>query len=287
MPSPNLPAEGAIGIAPPPDAPYEVTQPLQADAGAIHVFDPKTGQPTGEVLTPRELARQHERELLPLTYGKTQTETSDPRLALLADMKAQMAAIEKSLLADPVPATQGVQPAKPVVAADKSQPAASNTDSPSRGMPGTAPTGPRDKPRLEVTGGFGEADQEYYPLDGTEVLALAGTLLDDLWARLQNDLRFSVAITYPRLNIKAQLAIQGEAADQDVIVERVLVKDRTPLEVAQAHGDSVIFCVTRQKREFDDAENVETPADAIRDELGLIKPRKRKVGTGGLADVSW
>ena len=120
---------------------------------------------------------------------------------------------------------------------------------------------------------------------------MAEQLLDELYARVQNDLRFHISVTYPRLSIKLQLILEGEADDQTHVIEHVKPPvDKIPLAVAQEHADSVVFVIKAQRREFDDAGNVETPADAMRDQLGLRKPRKQQIKNGmgtAMIDVNW
>ncbi len=75
------------------------------------------------------------------------------------------------------------------------QPAASAGDSPSRGIPK-----PISDPGKIITGGWGPSSEAlYFPLDGTELRELTRMLLDKLNDRIENDLRFSPAATYPRL----------------------------------------------------------------------------------------
>jgi hypothetical protein len=171
-------------------------------------------------------------------------------------------------------------------------PAASNSDSPSRGLPGTAPVpAARKSAPIQTTGGFGEAEAEYFPLNGQELRTLIEQLMDEVHARLQNDLRFHIATTYPRVSARVQIIVEAEADDQTVSIEKVMVpQERVPLDVAQERADSVVFVVRSLRREFDEAGNVETPPDAMRDELGLQKPRKRTIKNGAgksLVDVTW
>lgn len=263
MPETNLPAEGRIGVPPPADAPREVSQPLSPAA----------------LSEMQSRARQNERELAPLRpVGGAPIDAPGASGEVLAPLPVQPA----PGYVQTVPKTE--------------YPAASNSESPTRGLPGTAPIpAARSTVPIGISGGFGSAgDAEYFPLDGREALTLAMQLFDELSARLQNDLRFSMAVTYPRLSMKLQLVIEGEADDQAFTIEKVLPPhgkwDRTPIEVAKQNGDSVVFVVTALRREFDEEGNVQTPADGMRDELGLRKPRKHSVGSGigkSIVDVEW
>lgn len=271
MPETNIPATGEFGAAPP-DAARETTEPLQVDAGAIVVHDPRTKQPTGEVIDPIARAQANERELKPLTYenpaappsqsvvsGKT-VNGLDPFYAEEAKRKAALAAAEP----------------------ERTMPAMSNTDSPSRGLPGTAPVPAARKTKpIGVTGGFGDAGEaQYFPLTGPELMELTRALLDKLNDRITNDLRFSLAITYPRIAVKLQLIVEGEVDDQGFDVTYVDTKDQTPLDVAKQHGQSVVFVLTEERREFTVDGEVDSPPDAIRKELGMVRPHKQLVQTG-------
>lgn len=280
MATTNLPAEGRAGVEAPADAPREVSQPLQADYIADSLAK----------------ARVNEKELAPLTYGRGPIDNE------IAALEAKLAALKlgnngvPDVVHEPKPVAAAAgypQPSKYVDAEPKTQfPAASNTDSPTRGLPGTAPVpAARSKPPIQVIGGFGEAEAEYHPLDGRELMRLVDALASDLVKRCENDLRFTVAITYPRMTCKLLLIVEGEADDAGFEIQKVMVPhEKTPLEVAQQYADSVTFVVRAQRREFDDAGNSESPADAIRDELGIEKPRKRRIGSGAgsaVVDVRW
>lgn len=263
----NLPADGEWG-QPPPDAPREWSQPLQADL----------------IAEQQAKARQNERALKPLDFVPTKVNPltkTDPQAASHA-VQAPAAVQAASVARTPAPV---------VAPPADHQPAASNTDSPSRGAPGTAPVpSARAKAPLRILGGFGEAEAEYFPLDGHELRLLVEVLLDELYNRVQNDLRFSVAMTYPRLKATLQLLVEGELEETGFAIERVVVKDQTPVAVAQERGDSVVFVLVAKRREFDDHGEVESPANAIREEIGVEIPRKQQIENGlgkMLADVRW
>jgi hypothetical protein len=263
----KLAPTGAIGIAPPPDAPLETSHGLTAD----------------ERMVPAH-ARGNERELAPLTYGTG-----------ASGAPAGSGAVQEATHEVQAPKAVQAAPGYKVVPPREQFPAASNSDSPSRGVPGTTPI-PRERttPPLAVTGGFGVADAEYFPLDGRELKTLIEELMDKLHARLQNDLRFSVALTYPRVACRVQIVVECETEDSGMIIEQVLPPngkwDRTPREVAIAHGDSVVFALVEQRQEVNAAGEDEQPADAIRQELQIEGPRKRSQGFGvnrTFSDVNW
>jgi hypothetical protein len=151
------------------------------------------------------------------------------------------------------------------------------------------PAGRRTAP-LPVVGGFGQAEGEYFPLTGAELKTLVEQLLDEIYGQIQNDLRFHVSQTYPRVAATLTLRVTGEADDQGLTIEKVRPPvERLPQEVAEAQCDSVVFVIRKQRREFDDAGAVETPPDAIRRALGLTVPAKHEA-SGPLhqvVDVEW
>lgn len=291
-----LPADGRVGIAPPPGADTTPSQPLTADAGTIIGAD-------GLAYRPIDKARANERELAPLTYR-------DP----VAQAAAELAGTATpGVIAAPAPVKAAVVAAAPRPA-DPTQPAASNTDSPSRGIPGTAYSPHRSKDPMAVEGGFGAGSGEYFALDGTElrtcaellmeelldqiqndttIVALTGdtaatlhliltvpdrpesgepgftmeltganpdgdlpqaieTLLDELDASLTSDLRFGLAASYPQYAVELALTVKAHPADPG-------------------------FVLKKHRREQDEHEMIETPPDALREELGLPIPGKQTV----------
>jgi hypothetical protein len=162
-------------------------------------------------------------------------------------------------------------------AADPATPAGSNSDSPSRGIPRVI-----DDVGKRITGGFGDADEaQYFPLDGGEALKVVWVCMDDVAQRIKNDLRFHPAITYPRIAVRCQVIVEGFPEDQSFMVERVKVaNDRTPVELAEALADEVIFVVKAERREVDKFGQSVTPPNAMRQEIGAVVPRKHAVGSG-------
>jgi len=156
-------------------------------------------------------------------------------------------------------------------------PAASNSDSPSRGIPRAS-----SDPGKQITGGFGDAAAtSYFPLNGAELLDVIWVLMDDLAGRLKNDLRFHMATVYPRVQVKAMIVVEGYAEDQNFTIQKVGVPhDRTPLEMAEIMGDEICFVIKAARREFDEAGNSETPPNALRQEIGAPIPMKRAIGSG-------
>lgn len=156
-------------------------------------------------------------------------------------------------------------------------PAGSNTDSPSRGIPQ-----PIDDPGKKITGGFGDAgDAQYFPLDGTELREVAYGLMDALHSRLADDLRFSMAITYPRVAVRLELHVDAYANDGSFVVPTVArPHDKTPIDVAREMANQVVFIVGEEHREVSpDGESVTAP-NAARRALGLEVPFKRPMRAG-------
>lgn len=168
--------------------------------------------------------------------------------------------------------------------------AASNTDSPSRGMP-TAITDPGKK----ITGGFGDAGEAmYYPLDGSELRAVINGLMDQIRTRLMDDLRFSLALTYPRVRARVEVIVEAYAQETQIIpavaVPAALGQPgSTPLDIARHYGDEVVFVVVGSRQEFDGAGDADTAPNAMRLEVGLQVPAKRRVdtpdGRGAIVDL--
>ncbi len=158
------------------------------------------------------------------------------------------------------------------------RPAQSNTDSPSRGLP--SPVTDQGK---RITGGFGDVGEaQYFPLDGAELRLVAEGLLDQLRARLQDDLRFSIAITYPRVAIRLELIVDAFGQDKEQVIPAVAVPHtKTPLEVAREFGDQIVFILAEVRQEFDDAGEASMAPNALRAEVGAEIPFKRPVTTAG------
>ncbi len=187
-----------------------------------------------------------------------------------ADHLADMLAAPK-----PEPSPLPIAPPDPA----KHQPAASDTDSPARGTPPPMSTLPEGK---KITGGFGDpVEAEYYPLDGTELRELIYALMNSIHARLQDDLRFTFAITYPRVSARVVVEIDAFAQDGTMTVEKVMVPphEKTPLEVARLYGDQVVFCVTAERAEMTEDGRSIAPPNQTRQELQLPIPRKTAVQT--------
>lgn len=157
--------------------------------------------------------------------------------------------------------------------------AASNSDSPSRGMPTAAAD-----PGKRVTGGFGDlGEAQYFPLDGVELQVVIDGLLASLRDRIKNDLRFSIAATYPRVTARVVIEVSCFAGDQSFQIEKKMVPahEKTPMDVARAYGDEVVFCVIAQHEEMTDDGDSVTPPNKARLEHDLPVPRKQAVQLPG------
>lgn len=267
-------------------------------------IDPPAGDPAAATPEGRRffLAGRVQRGK-PATTAEIEAAPRPPRIKMAppappVDPKAVIPASAKV-----VQAPKGVQPAGSTGAAlskavaerqnqasrrgDPGRPAASNTDSPSRGQP----TRSAD-PQKQITGGFGDSvAAQYFPLDGNELLDVVWKLMDDLAKRLQNDGRFMVSMCYPRVAVRLDLTVEGYAADQGFTVTKVgPPHERTPLDLAQSMAgvDDVVFVLRTQRREFNDQGESESPPNALRAEVGRPIPHKQVVeGLSGrqIADV--
>jgi hypothetical protein len=189
----------------------------------------------------------------------------------------EMARPDETLAGD-----MAVGPASPATPAPRHMPAASDTDTPSRGQPKAIAD-----PGKQITGGFGDLGlAQYYPLDGSEARILICDMLDKLKIQLQNDLRFGMAVTYARL--QAMITIDMRAwAQEPVVIEKVLqpvgaAAGATPVDVAESAGfveQSIVLTETTVEM-TDEGESV-LPPNAIREGLGMAVPRKQIVATPG------
>jgi hypothetical protein len=310
----HLPVEGHAGLRPPAGADLTPSQPLTADAGTIVDTE-------GVAHRPADKARVNERELLPLTY-KDSIQQAASELAGTATPGVVQA---------PAPVKAAVVAAKPAVVApvtskapDPTQPAASNTDTPSRGLPGTAHSAHRapNKPALTVEGGFGSGSGEYFALDGTEMKVCLKQLLEEVLGHAENDHRVvgMAALTTAEVTLRAVLT--ADTDDQTVqmfwgplpnergdLVETVTRlcdgahKDITTdmrLQMSwsypqygaaltltvKAHTGDPGFTLVKHRREFDEAGEPETPPDALREELGLPVPGREIKMAGSLGAIS-
>jgi len=158
------------------------------------------------------------------------------------------------------------------------QKAASDSDSPSRGIP-TAIADPNKK----ITGGFGvpgEGPADYFPLDGTELRAVVERLLSDVHDRIQDDLRFSIACTYPRVAARVEVIIEAYGQDKPTVIPRVAkAHDKTPLATAREHAQEVVFVVSEATVEMTESGESVTPPNRMRQQLGLEIPHKQAIET--------
>lgn len=248
---------------PPPGAPQEVAAPL-SDAAVQQMA---------------ALAAEREKVLPPFNPKPIAIPPAASPAASTADAGSSEATGVVAPPESPAPAAppspEAVQP-DPLLAVEHKRPAESDTDSPSRGIPRHVAD-----PGKQITGGFGSlGEAQYFALDGTELRAVVEKIAAELIQRIQTDLRFSIAITYPRVSAKLQLVISGYAEDAGFTVEAVSADERTPIEVAKERAEQVVFVLEELRREFDDEGQPENPPDRMRDELGLQKPRKQFIGNG-------
>lgn len=292
---------GGMGSAPPPANPIEVAPGIIRGTAAPAEIALPLDEAT--VAAQLERAAANERELQPLAYATSaavDAAAAAPPISAADAVSAssrrpirqvsRARAVPGSTAVDEEPAGSETRPPVPTISdlsagavnmpagseGEPWQPAASNTDSPSRGMP----RGVSD-PGKQITGGFGDVtDAQYFPLDGTELREMIYALMDQIHARLQDDLRFTMAICYPRVRARVEVIVEAFVADQGFTIPRVAVPhDKTPLAIARAYGDEITFAVIAERVEMTDTgESVSAP-NATRLELGLPIPRKQAVDT--------
>ena len=285
---------GGAGAVPPPDAPQETAQPLQPSTVAVQQERAAANEKTLPPFKPQN------RNPLPPAAPVVPSKTD----ALIADVFGSDAAREPdrpTIVVPgqglPVPApdpdqgiTDQMDDALPTLTAEDllRMPAASETDTPTKGLlPTLTPQTSGDKWDGISKGGFSDiGEAQYFPLAGNELCELVLALFDDLAARIKNDLRFSMALTYPRVRATVQIQIEGHAEDDNsgFVIEKVFApKDdqggSTPLEIARSRADEVCFVVKALRQEFTPEGEIDRPPDAMRDELGLPKPGKRVLDT--------
>lgn len=248
--------------APPPGAPHEVAQDLQPDLVAQQVAK----------------ARANERALAPFAPPiVTPPAASHPAVPTVPTPAVPPAPSEPS--APPLVLTDAEPTPTPVTLVSPSgnpMPAASDSDTPSRGLPR-----PIGDPGKVITGGFGAlGEAQYFPLDGSELREVVRSLLDQLNTQLENDLHFTMAVTYPRVTVKLTLSVSGYMTEAGFDITKGRAHEKTPEDVAAAHGEPVDHTLVVQKREFTEEGEPEDPPDRMRDALGLEKPRKQIVEQG-------
>lgn len=160
-------------------------------------------------------------------------------------------------------------------------PAASDTDSPTRGIPRQIL--PRGK---EITGGFGDARAlAYFALNGQELLALLDQQLGALYDRCKDDLRFNEGLCYPQVTLRVVVEVRGFVQDGNFTVERLLPADheacaRNPIAFCREVAEEVGFVLIQQHQETTaEGQPVTAPAE-VRATLGLPQPGKRRVKQG-------
>lgn len=277
--------DGAIGNVPPPEAPREVSQPLSPEL----------------IAQQQALAKANERELAPFNppaarvpaikppdvpLVKAPRGPQSPALTLSEEVEFFDEPVAPGVRVDKRGDGDGaglpsLEPSSEAVqfgqGAHNHQPAASNTDSPSRGMP--KPVADAGK---QITGGWGALQESYEPLTGAEVRDMALVLMDEITKILQNDLRFTLASTYPRVEIAVELKVNCYEMNQPISVRRVRpAQGSMPLDVARKLADEVVFVIVNKRQEFNEKDESETPANAMRLEIGSEAPRKQYVEVPG------
>ncbi len=281
---------GAVGSVPPPDAPQERTQPLSSELLASQLAQARANERELAPFNPQPLPR-----IAPSTPAVPTIATqamiddffgSDVPTVLPAVVEALPLPIEIH------PEVDQVEDYLPALSEEdlKRMPAASNSDTPAKGLlPNlTPPTG--DKWEGIDRGGFSDpGESQYFPLQGNEIDAVIDDLFEQISKQNKNDLRFRVALTYPRARVRVTVEVEGVVEDNNagVQIQKVFVpkgeetKGNTPLEIARRHGNEVVFVVSKVRQEFDEEGRSDMPPDQIRDTLHLGKFRKTVVKQGG------
>jgi len=305
---------GKVGAAPPPDAPIESAAPLQpstlefqqqqarSNERTLPPFAPKPmGLVSGVVAAVRSAIMPPKAE--PVAPAPDPEPSRVQQLAeeffgdepYLPVVQQQADAAPVSPFHDPMisgDVDQLVDVLPELTAEDRLRmPAASNSETPSKGLlPSLVPDTMPDKFDGISRGGFSDVnDAQYFPLTGEELRELVCALADTLIAQVRNDLRFSLALTYPRVRAVLRLEVEGAAEDKDggFVIEKVFApKAGTPggtaLEIARQRANQVCFVIQAVRQEFSEDGQSDQPPDAIRDELGLSRPRKTIIqGQGG------
>lgn len=165
-----------------------------------------------------------------------------------------------------------------VVAAPPRMPAASESDTPSRGLladPGL----PQTRSGLPIQGGFGDAGDQYFACTGAELRTVVESLTAALNARLKDDLRFTIANVFPNVRVRLDLTVEGYLVPNVEVAVPWVQAAQTPVDVARARAAEVVFVTTETVSEAEG----ETP-NGLRQALGLPVPRKQRVN-GSLADL--
>lgn len=257
-------ASGAFG-APPPGAPHEVAQDLspelvqsqiakaRANERPLAPFSPGGVAPSVPPLTPTQVAAPGGRP------PEVSASVAPPQIVLTdAPQTLEEAAVQRAR-------------------AESNQPAASNSDSPSRGIPR-----PIADPGKQITGGWGAAlEAQYFPLDGLELRVLTERLLEQLKAQIQNDLHFTPAMCYPRIAVRLVLEVTGFNVADSFSIQKGVAHDKTAEDVAKAIGQPLSLALQEVAREFNEHDEPIDPPDRMRDALGLPKPRKQAIDAGG------
>lgn len=309
---------GKIGTPPPPGAPVEVSQPLTAEALQAQLkaamrneksLAPLNFAAAGQIAVPKVIKVED----LPVSAvarpdpGGSDTfhvepgadaRVSAPETGVVVNAAPSVAEAEgigattapsapveltgdaaNSALSEAFQRLQAARKAETATAApdEPYRPAASDTDSPSRGVPR-----PVLDPGKQPTGGFGAVGEaQYFPMDGSELKLVVEGLLGTIAHRIQNDLRFSPAICYPRVRVRAEVIVESYAVDPWIVPVVAKEHDRTPVDVAREYGHEVVFVLVEQRQEFTKDGEIESPANAIRMEIGVTPPRKQMVEVPG------
>lgn len=290
---------GSAGSLAPPDAPQETALPIQPEALQAHLEQARKNEAVLKPFNPKPTTQPQQtntQALMDAVFGKPPAvNMPDPGSPPVRDVSVVPGQGSPLPGMDPDQGqTDQLEDAIPALTDEdrKRWPAASEGESPSRGiLPDLTPP----KGKKEITGGFGDSGEaQYYPLNGEELRQLVLALCDTVVAEIANDLRFSMGLVYPRAKVRIRVEVEGHAEDNNAgfVIEKVRVPKEgqpgsTPLDVARQRASDVIFVVSVGRQEFAEDGHSDAPPDAMRDELGLEKPRMTRLNGpyGGIVDL--
>src|SRR6185295_6456080 len=188
---------GAVGVPPPADAPRESAQPIQQGTVESQLARARQNEQPRPPFNPKGV-----RPIVETTPAPTNLSTP-PIAGDFFDPPAESPPVVAS---DDVAKPEVSPRNRPLSALTederKRMPAASDTDSPARGLLPTLVPPKGDKFEGIERGGFGDmGEAQYFPLSGDELKELVFDLMDKVHGEIQNDLRFSLALTYPCVRV--------------------------------------------------------------------------------------
>jgi hypothetical protein len=277
----KLPAVGSFE-PPPPNAPHETSQPLKPEALAAMAAKAAKAAANEQDLTPLEVM------LKKAAASVAGAQSVNPHGVVTAPPHAAPGAPSGSASLVHAGLADQAGPPSPDPSLDKAGPSGEGVSSPPlspHALPALPPDAtpeeiadpvvnarpargqpkPIGDPGKVITGGWGPdlgaSAPQYYALDGSEIKALAISLMEDLKKEMDRDLRFHLAMTYPQAFVRVTVEVAGAT-------EGAAIND-----VAFTLASRIVRLAVSA------ADTQETPADLLRDQTGLPKPFKHQVQT--------